>query len=608
MVYSQYPYDEVTAMKRILDIAFLLSRSWIVSKKYCLITAANHIFQAFLPLINIIGLGIVVNALVTNEPYNRVIALIIVYISIHLGIAIAREVLQFLENNTMRKVSNLAQFDFSRDSVHVNYHYAQDGTIMNLRRKAMLAYPAFYEHHIGGLIKYIVQFAGILSILTLFSPLFLILIAVTSAVSIVLIFKTRKNDFDFQNGKVEEDRKLDYLYKVMTEYKFAKEVRINNAEDYVAGKYAGILKTQINKLKSLYGKSLRIHVASAVVTIAQTVLMYFYFSYQVFSEQISIADYTILLGAASLLTSLLLGFFDNIAQIDRVCAAIGFYREYKNTVETQSEITASNHLCERELDFSNAVIKYENVSFTYPNTDKIILKNINFEIKKGEKIGIVGLNGSGKTTFVKLLTRIYDPTAGRITINGIDIKEMPYRQYIKHIGIVLQDFLLFAYSVKENVVLDTEYDKARFASSIEKSGLKSKTDSLINGVDTSVYKTLDDNGIEFSGGEGQKLALARAIYKDAETLVLDEPTSALDPIAEYELFAKLSDISENKTTVFISHRLSSTKFCDKIIVLSDGEIAECGSHTELMARHGAYVGLFNAQARYYREKGGAINE
>jgi ABC-type multidrug transport system fused ATPase/permease subunit len=204
--------------------------------------------------------------------------------------------------------------------------------------------------------------------------------------------------------------------------------------------------------------------------------------------------------------------------------------------------------------------------------------------------------------------RLYDPTEGRITINGVDIKSIPYRQYIKHIGIVLQDFMLFAYSVKENVVLDGKYDGLKFMSSIEKSGLKEKIDSLPNGIDTSVYKTLDDNGVEFSGGEGQKLALARAIYKDAETLILDEPTSALDPIAEYELFSKLNDISENKAALFISHRLSSTKFCDKIIVLSDGRIAECGSHNDLMKQNGFYAGLFNAQAQYYRAEGGMLNE
>lgn len=595
-------------MKNFKNIKFLLARSWKINKSNCLFIVANNLFQAILPLINIVGLGMVINALVINESYNHVMTMIIIYLSINLGIAIIREVLQLFVINTARKVTNIAQFDFSKDSVNVNYHYAQDGTIMNFRKKAMSAYPGFYENHFGELIKYIAQFVGVISILSLLSSFFLLLIVITSVISIVLIFKTRRNEFDFQNDKVEEDRKLDYLYKVMTEYSFAKEVRINNAEYFVDSKYAGILKIQIQKLKVLYNKSFKINLASMFITIIQTALMYLYFSNQVFIQQITISEYTVLLGTTTLLTSLLLGFFDNIAHFGRVCDSVAFYDEYKNLVEKQSNIIKSNELKEKDVDFANAIIKFENVSFVYPNTDNLILKNINLEIKKGEKIGIVGLNGSGKTTFVKLLTRIYDPTEGRITINGVDIKDIPYQQYMRHISVVLQDFLLFAYSIKENIILDNEYDDEKLFSSIDKSGLNEKIKSLKNGFETSVYKTLDDEGVEFSGGEGQKLALARAIYKCSDIFILDEPTSALDPIAEYELFSKLNHISGNKTTIFISHRLSSTKFCDKIVVLSEGKIIEFGSHKELIDSNKLYATLFNAQAQYYRTKGIAINE
>ena len=593
-------------MKRIRDIKFLLSRLWEASKTYILFSVLQNIFSAFLPLINIIGLGMVVHSLVTGEPHSRVVILIIICISINLGVKIIQELFNMFENKIMRVLSNIMQFGFSRDSVHVNYHYAQDGTVLNLRRKSMVAYPPYYM--LGMFLNHIIQFAAIISIFSVLSPLFILVLGVTSAISVVLTFKAQKNDFDFENDKVEEDRKIDYLYQVMTGYEFAKEIRINNAEDYVANKYMNILQTQIHKLKMLYKKSMRINIASTVITIVQTVAMYLFFSYQVYSGQITIAEYTVLLSTTTLLTGLLLWFFENIARIDRLCKAIVFYHEYHDLIDKHSDITQSNKFEERDIDFSNAVIKFENVSFAYPNTDKMILKNINFEIRKGEKIGIVGLNGSGKTTFTKLLTRIYDPTDGKITINGVDIKEIPYRQYISHIGVVLQDFLLFAYSVKENIVLDSDYDEAKFMSSIEKSGLKAKIDSLKNGIETSIYKTLDDDGVEFSGGEGQKLALARAIYKNAEMLILDEPTSALDPIAEYELFSKLNDIAENKAAIFISHRLSSTKFCDRITVLSDGEIVECGHHDELMRKRGFYAELFNAQAQYYREKGVEIIE
>ena len=212
------------------------------------------------------------------------------------------------------------------------------------------------------------------------------------------------------------------------------------------------------------------------------------------------------------------------------------------------------------------------------------------------------MNGSGKTTLVKLLCRLYEPTEGYITLNGMDIRNIPITQYTEYLGIVLQDFMLFAYSVKENIVFDKSFDEKKLEQSIEKSGLKAKISSLNCGASTSISKILDENGIDFSGGEGQKLALARALYKDASFLILDEPTSALDPIAEYELFKNFSDIAEGKTTFFISHRLSSTRFCDRIFVLDDGMICESGDHDELLQKKGVYAELYESQAKYYRKE------
>lgn len=331
--------------------------------------------------------------------------------------------------------------------------------------------------------------------------------------------------------------------------------------------------------------------------------MYAYFSYQVLTEQITVAEYTVLFGATTLLTSIIISFFDNIAQINNKNKIVEFYDKYRDIVDNQSYITKSNEIKNKTINFKDFVIKFENVSFAYPGNDNFVLKDINLEIRNGEKIGIVGLNGSGKTTLVKLLTRIYDPTSGRITLNDMDIKELPYKDYIKHIGVVLQDFQLFAYSVKDNIILDQKFDKNLFEKSINESGLKEKIASLPNGYETSVYKILDDNGVEFSGGEGQKLAFAKSIYKDADLMILDEPTSALDPIAEYDFFSHLNKVTKNKTAIFISHRLSSTKFCDKILVIDGCCIAESGNHNDLLKKDGIYSKLFNAQAKFYKYTG-----
>lgn len=588
-------------MKLSKKIIFLLRNAWMIAKGFVLISAITNIFQAILSFGNIIGTGLIVEALLSKKSLDQVFLLILIFSCANLTVAILKELLSLIFEYMQRQTTNKMQYMYAEDCVKVNYHFAQDGTILDLKKKSMAALPAFYIDRLGEILKYAVQFIAIITIVGYFSPLFLIILIATSVASIFLIFKTKKDETDFQNEKVEDDRKLDYIYQVMTQYEYAKEVRINRAETYTSNKYDGIMKSQLEKLKRLFLKRTGINILSAVITIIQSASMYLYFSYMVFSGNISISEYTILLGSTTLFVSLILGFFEIVALFGRSCSLLDYYLDYQNAIIKNSNIYASNKLPHPSVNFSSPVIRFENVSFTYPNTENPILKNINLELKPNERTGLVGLNGSGKTTFVKLLTRLYDPTEGMITINGTDIKDIPYKQYSALIGVVLQDYYLFAYSVKENITLETPYDEKKLRSALKESGSDKKIEALKNGIDTSVSKVLDKDGIEFSGGEGQKLALARAIYKNSPILVLDEPTSALDPIAEYELFSRLNDISKNKLTLYISHRLSSTKFCDKIVVLSDGEIAEIGSHNELMDRGGLYCELFTSQAKYYKE-------
>lgn len=239
------------------------------------------------------------------------------------------------------------------------------------------------------------------------------------------------------------------------------------------------------------------------------------------------------------------------------------------------------------------------MSFAYPNTTNYALRDINISIMPGQKLGIVGLNGAGKTTLIKLLLRVYFPKSGRITLGGIDISEIPYQQYVKHIGVVLHDFSLFAYSIKENIVFDGECNSKKLSESIEKSGLTDKIANLSNGVDTSVFRELDDNGIEFSGGEGQKLAMARAVNKNSPILILDEPTDSLDPKSESEIYDDFFNISAKKTTIFISHRLASSARANKILVFDNGKIVEQGNHTELLRLNKKYAEMFNMQKESY---------
>lgn len=245
-------------------------------------------------------------------------------------------------------------------------------------------------------------------------------------------------------------------------------------------------------------------------------------------------------------------------------------------------------------------IEFRNVSFKYPRTENYVLRNVNLKFKVGEKLAVVGMNGSGKTTFIKLLCRLYDPTEGEILLNNVDIRKYDYKEYMSIFSVVFQDFKLFPLGLGQNVAASFEYNEELAKKCLEKAGFYDRLQKMNKGLETSIYKDLDEDGVEISGGEAQKIALARALYKNAPFIILDEPTAALDPIAEYEVYSKFNEIVQDKTTIYISHRLSSCRFCDVIAVFDDGQIVQMGVHDKLLQdTHGKYYELWNAQAQYY---------
>ena len=245
-------------------------------------------------------------------------------------------------------------------------------------------------------------------------------------------------------------------------------------------------------------------------------------------------------------------------------------------------------------------IEFRDVSFRYPNTDCYALRHVNLKFRIGEKLAIVGMNGSGKTTFIKLLCRLYDPTEGEILLNGVNIRKYDYDEYMSIFSVVFQDFRLFSFQLGQVVASGDAFDPARAKECLEKANFGDRLRSLPDGLCTYLYKNYDEHGVEVSGGEAQKIALARALYKDAPFILLDEPTAALDPVSEYEVYSNFNAISGDKTAVYISHRLASCRFCDKIAVFNDGRVVQTGTHEQLLAdENGKYAELWNAQAQYY---------
>lgn len=248
-------------------------------------------------------------------------------------------------------------------------------------------------------------------------------------------------------------------------------------------------------------------------------------------------------------------------------------------------------------------VEFKNVSFKYPGSDIWALRHVNMKFKVGKRLAIVGENGSGKTTFIKLLCRLYDPQEGQILLNGIDIRKYRYDDYMSIFSVVFQDFRLICQPLGNNVAGSIEYDRERVEKALIDAGFGARLASMDKGLDTMIYKNLTEDGVDVSGGEAQKIAIARALYKDAPFIILDEPTAALDPIAEAEIYGKFDEIAGDKTAIYISHRLSSCKFCDEIAVFHEGAVIQHGTHAELVADvSGKYHELWNAQAQYYTEK------
>ena len=319
--------------------------------------------------------------------------------------------------------------------------------------------------------------------------------------------------------------------------------------------------------------------------------------------KISIAEFVMCITAIETFTNgCLLPVINHFQQLMMKCNFMNAFIEFMNLEEEEKE--GSDKIRKEDVE----EICFRHVSFRYPGAREYILQDVDLTIRKGERLSIVGLNGAGKSTLVKLLCRLYDVTEGEIRINGKNIKEYAYSDYVRILSVVFQDFKLFGYTLDENIcigksdagVMDTsQEEKHKLQKIYETSGIREWVENLERHGDTILCKDFDTEGVEPSGGQAEKVAIARALYRDAPVIILDEPTAALDPAAEYEIYHRFHELVRGKTAIYISHRLSSCKFCDRIIVLGDKTIKEAGSHDELMERDGLYAQMFRTQAQWY---------
>jgi len=403
--------------------------------------------------------------------------------------------------------------------------------------------------------------------------------------------------------------KLKYYQDEANKLSNAKDIRLYKLEKWF---YNGIkvftkkFSTTVMKQKFRYSLA---NMSDSVFAIIRNLIAYTILVSIVLNGDINVAQFTFMIGIVVGFAVWLNQLSGSYGRLKEASLRINDFRDYMDmndgiNIETGEDVEP---LLNKALS-----IEFKNVSFQYPSAEKPTISNLSLKIEAGEKIAIVGINGAGKTTLVKLLTGLYNPTAGEILINGVPISSFNRYDYYRLFGVIFQDINTLPFTIAENISgqadEDTDHKKVNLA--LDKSGLAGKVKSLQEKENTNLTQVIDDKGIMLSGGEMQKLMLARALYKDSPILVLDEPTAALDPLAEQELYLKYNDLTKNKTSLFISHRLASTQFCSKIIYIEDGGILESGSHKELMSKTGKYFEMFEIQSQYYKEnkKEGSENE
>ena len=401
-------------------------------------------------------------------------------------------------------------------------------------------------------------------------------------------------------------KRIWYNIEKIRDAKSAKDIRIYQMLPWIRRRFKQSEKEVNETVRYIEFRWKVIDTIFALLTMVRDFLAYGTLVYRVYNGSMSAAEFVLYFNALMMFVRWLLQFYEKIDGARFSSYEICDFRDYMNA---ENDCTEGGN---RPVPEETCEIRFENVEYKYPGSEIPALSGADFTIAKGEKIAIVGPNGAGKTTLVKLLCGLYQPTGGRVLAGGYDIREYNKKEYFKMLACVFQDIVFLPKTIEENITLcpEGEEDADKLEKAIQLSGLKDKLERLSDGSKTFLVKEVREGAISLSGGEAQKLALARALYKNEEILVLDEPTAALDPIAESEIYQKYNELSKEKTSLFISHRLASTRFCDRIFYIEGGRISEMGTHEELMRLGGKYAEMFHIQSQYYTEnvEGGAGNE
>ena len=590
--------------KKIENLKLSFQEIWRFDKRLIFLLFADVIISALTPFPNILFAGRIVDELTGGKDFRQVMFYIIMMFGLDIDLTILKTLLSNSQQIMLARLRNKMDNDLSRKCLNIDFEKFNDTSFQD--RIELVSDEVrgnnFYTSlsTLFSTLSSVITLIGIVAVMTTLN-IWLLLIAVVIIVLQAILHYTRlRLEKRYQDDTIFDQQKVRYISELPKSVQHKKDIVMYHMGDYIMKLTEEFQSTMMVFQKRRVKESSIIETATYLLSVMFRMAAYLLLGIKAFAGDITIGEFT--MGITSLVSFMSLTAYitNNVISIRHNNVYI---RSYKAFMKLKSKFSnQEDKISLPEIDLENFVIEFRNVSFRYPGSTSYVLRNVNLTIHSGEKLAVVGYNGAGKTTFTLLLTRMYDPTEGAIYLNGVDIREIRYQDYQKFFSAVNQDFSLFAFSLLENIAITDEVpeeEKEAIMKLMKDAGLENRLKKLYKGLDTPVTKRLSAAGVDLSGGERQKVAIVRSQYKDAPVLVLDEPTAALDPQAEYEMFRKFAEMAQNKTTVLISHRIYSTRFCDKIAVLDNGEVVEYGTFDELMGRKGLYYDFFEKQAKYY---------
>ena len=562
---------------------------------------AAGVFQAALPFVAVFLPKLVLDELTGGRDIGRIVALV-AGAAVLSGVCYALSGLFALRRNRgSQRFEKYIERAIGEETMTMDYPHLEDPetlTLIQQYRQGRMTSGGFEGAFGWALVQglpALLTLIGLTGVLAQLNGWVLVALIACTALTLFILSKEAgaQSRMALENG--DANRVFNYYIMLCNDFSYAKDVRLFAGQDMLIARILDTEKRIFASCMKGFTRIARCNAGQAVVSQAQMAILYLALGVQAATQGMSVGDFLMYATAA-------LNF--GTALLTVATSAMSFYNALQLIAPISRYMSLPDVLKKGgqplppQGEPGSAALELEHVTFTYPRASAPTLRDVSLTLRRGERLAIVGENGAGKTTLIKLLLRLYDPDEGRILLDGRDVTEISPEDYQSAFSAVFQDYRLWAFSVKENVCAG-QGDPNKVRSALKRAGLADALAAQEKGEDTSVYRLFDESGVEFSGGERQKMAIARALYKDAPIVVMDEPTAALDPIAEAEIYGKLNDLIRDRTAVFISHRLSSCRFCDRVAVFSEGRVVECGSHDELMRQNGLYRRMFEAQAQYY---------